>query len=141
DNVPTREMIVRLLEREGWPILQASNGKMAVELLQKNTPSVVLLDLLMPEMDGFAVLRTMRANANWRDIPVVVLTSLDLTAEVRTFLEQQAERVLQKGSYSREELLREVRDSVAEFMRRRGLSTPPFTTDSAAAPAGVSQKN
>ena len=126
DDPPTRNMIVRLIEREGWPALQAENGKVALDLLAKHVPSVVLLDLLMPEVDGFAVLRAMRAHAVWRDIPVVVLTSLDLTAEVRGFLENQAERVLQKGSYSRDELLREVRDSVEEFMRRTGRSNPPF---------------
>jgi CheY-like chemotaxis protein len=84
------------------------------------------------------VLRAMRAHQAWRDIPVVVLTSLDLTAEVRKFLEQQAERVLQKGSYSREELLREVRDSVAEFMRRKGLSNPPFANQPS--PAGANKR-
>jgi CheY-like chemotaxis protein len=133
DDAPTRNMIVRVLEREGWPALQAENGRVALDLLERHTPSVVLLDLLMPELDGFSVLRAMRAHAVWRDIPVVVLTSLDLTAEVRGFLEQQAERVLQKGSYSRDELLREVRDSVEEFMRRRGRSNPPFTAPPPAA--------
>ena len=135
DDAPTRNMIVRLLEREGWPALQAENGRIALDLLERHTPSVVLLDLLMPELDGFSVLRAMRAHAVWRDIPVVVLTSLDLTAEVRGFLEQQAERVLQKGSYSRDELLREVRDSVEEFMRRRSRSGPPFAPRASAAPA------
>jgi signal transduction histidine kinase/CheY-like chemotaxis protein len=127
DNAAVREMIVRLLEREGWPSLEAANGRIALELLQQHTPSVVLLDLLMPELDGFSVLREMRANPAWRDIPVVVLTSLDLTAEVRRFLEQQAERVLQKGRYTRDQLLHEVRDSVNEFMRRRSKSAAPFS--------------
>ena len=137
DDAPTRNMIVRLLEREGWPALQAENGRVALDLLERHTPSVVLLDLLMPELDGFSVLRAMRAHAVWRDIPVVVLTSLDLTAEVRGFLEKQAERVLQKGSYSRDELLREVRDSVDEFMRRRGRSGPPFASAPAASAAAT----
>jgi signal transduction histidine kinase/CheY-like chemotaxis protein len=128
DNAAVREMIVRLLDREGWPALEAENGRVALELLKQHTPSVVLLDLLMPELDGFSVLREMRANPAWRDIPVVVLTSLDLTAEVRRFLEQQAERVLQKGRYTRDELLQEVRDSVNEFMRRRSKSTAPFSS-------------
>jgi signal transduction histidine kinase/CheY-like chemotaxis protein len=128
DNAAVREMIVRLLEREGWPSLEAANGRIALELLQQHTPSVVLLDLLMPELDGFSVLREMRSNPLWRDIPVVVLTSLDLTAEVRRFLEQQAERVLQKGRYTRDQLLQEVRESVNEFMRRRSKSSAPFST-------------
>jgi signal transduction histidine kinase/CheY-like chemotaxis protein len=128
DDPPTRLMVSRLIEREGWLAVPAENGRRALELLKTFTPSVVLLDLLMPEVDGFSVLREMRANAAWRDIPVVVLTSLDLTGEVRRLLQQQAERVLQKGRYTKEELLKEVRNAVAEFVHR-GLvaSRPPFS--------------
>jgi CheY-like chemotaxis protein len=121
DDQPTRVMVARLIEREGWLAVQAENGRRALELLRTFTPSVVLLDLLMPEVDGFAVLREMRANPAWREIPVVVLTSLDLTGEVRRLLYQQAERVLQKGLYTKDELLSEVRDSVSEFARRGGV--------------------
>ena len=113
-------MIVRLVEREGWMAIPAENGRKALELLKTFTPSLVLLDLLMPEVDGFAVLREMRSSATWRDIPVVVVTSLDLTGEVRRLLQQQAERVLQKGRYTTSELLNEVRNSVSEFVRRQG---------------------
>jgi CheY-like chemotaxis protein len=128
DDPPTRLMVCRLIEREGWVAVPAENGRRALELLKTFTPSVVLLDLLMPEVDGFSVLREMRAKAEWRDIPVVVLTSLDLTGEVRKLLQQQAERVLQKGRYTKEELLKEVRNAVAEFVHR-GLvaSRPPFS--------------
>jgi CheY-like chemotaxis protein len=127
DDPPTRLMVSRLIEREGWLAVPAENGRRALELLKTFTPSVVLLDLLMPEVDGFSVLREMRGNPAWRDIPVVVLTSLDLTGEVRRLLQQQAERVLQKGRYTKEELLKEVRNAVAEFVHR-GLiaSRPPF---------------
>jgi len=98
----------------------AADGRQAMELLGTFTPSLVLLDLLMPEVDGFSVLREMRASETWRDIPVVVVTSLDLTGEVRRLLQQQAERVLQKGRYTTSELLDEVRNSVNEFIRRKG---------------------
>jgi len=141
DDTASREVIVRLLDREGWIAMEAENGRKALEMLKVHTPSVVLLDLLMPELDGFSVLREMRAHPEWRDIPVVVLTSLDLTAEVRQFLERQAERVLQKGSYSREELLKEVRDSVGEFMRRRSLSNPPFPSAGVQRPASNSSNS
>jgi len=128
DDPPTRLMVCRLVEREGWLAVPAENGRRALDLLKTFTPSVVLLDLLMPEVDGFSVLREMRASPQWRDIPVVVLTSLDLTGEVRRLLQQQAERVLQKGRYTREKLLKEVRDAVADFAHRglRG-SRPPFS--------------
>jgi len=120
DDASTREMIVRLVEREGWMAVPAADGRQAMELLGTFTPSLVLLDLLMPEVDGFSVLREMRASETWRDIPVVVVTSLDLTGEVRRLLQQQAERVLQKGRYTTSELLDEVRNSVNEFIRRKG---------------------
>jgi CheY-like chemotaxis protein len=134
DDQPTRVMVARLIEREGWLALQAENGRRALEMLKKFTPSVVLLDLLMPEVDGFAVLREMRANPAWREIPVVVLTSLDLTAEVRRLLHQQAERVLQKGRYTKEELLKEVRDAVTEFARRPVPGAKPAAAPASARP-------
>src|ERR1035437_3995769 len=125
DDPPPRLMVSRLIEREGWVAVQAENGRRALDLLKTFTPSVVLLDLLMPEVDGFSVLREMRANLEWREIPVVVLTSLDLTGEVRRLLHQPAERVLQKGRYTREELLKEVRDAVADFAGRRIRGSRP----------------
>ncbi len=126
DDAPTREVIVRLLTRENWPVVQAENGRQAIEIMQAAPPSLVLLDLLMPELDGFGVLRAMRVNPDWRDIPVVVLTSIDLTNEIRNLLQQQANRVFQKGTYSKEELLREIRSSVDEFIKRRSVSGVPF---------------
>ena len=125
-------MIVRLVEREGWMASPAENGRKALDLLKTFTPSLVLLDLLMPEVDGFAVLREMRSSATWRDIPVVVVTSLDLTGEVRRLLQQQAERVLQKGRYTTSELLNEVRNSVSEFIRRQGSAPAAPASRSAA---------
>jgi DNA-binding response OmpR family regulator len=131
DDLPTREMIVRMVEREGWPVQTAENGEAALAQLARYTPSLVLLDLLMPGLDGFAVLREMREHAKWRDIPVVVVTSLDLNPDTRLLLDQQAQKVLKKGSYSREELMREVRNSVTDFMRRRASSSPfPGSTGS-----------
>ena len=127
DDPATREMIVRLVEREGWMAVPAENGRRALELLRTFTPSLVLLDLLMPEVDGFSVLREMRAHPKWHDIPVVVVTSLDLTGEVRRLLQQQAERVLQKGRYTTAELLNEVRSTVSEFLNRAGRPPAPPT--------------
>ena len=130
DDNPTREMIVRMVEREGWPVRTAEHGEAALAQLATFTPSLVLLDLLMPGLDGFAVLRMMRETPAWREIPVVVVTSLDLSPDTRLLLDQQAQKVLKKGSYSREELLREVRNSVSDFMRRRA-SSPPFVPSDA----------
>lgn len=143
DDAPTREVIVRLLERENWPIIEAENGRRALDLMQTQPPSLVVLDLLMPELDGFGVLRAMRVNPDWRDIPVVVLTSIDLTNEIRALLQQQADRVFQKGTYSKEELLAEIRTSVEAFIKRRSQSTAPFPNLSSppASPGPTSAKS
>ncbi|MCF3649308.1 response regulator [Synoicihabitans lomoniglobus] len=113
DDDTIRNMIGRMLSREGWEVVLAPNGRAAMDTMQEQVPALVLLDLMMPELDGFGVLREMRANDALRDIPVVVLTSLDLTGSVRQLLKQQTDRVLQKGSYSKEELLAEVRSAVS----------------------------
>ncbi len=119
DDDTIRHMVGRLLSREGWEVVLAPNGRAAMEAMRDTAPALVLLDLMMPELDGFGVLREMRADELLRHVPVVVLTSLDLTGSVRQLLKQQTDRVLQKGSYSKEQLLAEVRDAVSELSRRR----------------------
>ena len=81
DDPMTREMLRRILSKRGWSVTEAANGSDALSVLGRTRPAVVLLDLMMPGMDGFEVLDAMRREANWRDIPVVVVTAKDLTTE------------------------------------------------------------
>jgi CheY-like chemotaxis protein len=81
--------------------------------MREHGPALILLDLMMPEMDGFQFVETLRQQEAWRAIPVVVLTAKDLTPNDRQRLNGYVERLLQKGTYSQEELLREVRHLVA----------------------------
>jgi CheY-like chemotaxis protein len=106
-------MLRRILAKEGWAVTEAVNGREALERVAENRPELILLDLMMPEMDGFAFLEALRRQEAWRAIPVVVLTAKDLTSHDRQRLNGYVERLLQKGTYSQEELLREVRDLVA----------------------------
>jgi CheY-like chemotaxis protein len=80
--------------------------------MEQNQPELILLDLMMPEMDGFQFLEEVRKHEAWRSIPVIVITAKTLTAEDRQRLNGSVEKILQKGAYSREELIREVRDLV-----------------------------
>ena len=80
--------------------------------LPKAPPAVMLLDLIMPEMDGFEVLRAVRQDAAWRDIPVVIITSKDLSREELEWLRGHAMDVFQKGAYGRAELIAAVRTMV-----------------------------
>ena len=77
-----------------------------------------MLDLMMPEMDGFEFLVELREHAEWRDIPVLVVTAKNLTAEERSRLNGDVERVLQKGGFQLEELLREIARVLPESIAR-----------------------
>ena len=109
DEADARAHVCAYLGREGFPVVAAENGVRALETLEAERPCLVLLDLMMPEMDGFGFLRALRARPDWRDIPVVVLTAKDITAEDRRRLAGQADRVLAKGTTGLSELARELR--------------------------------
>ena len=121
DDAATRQVLRRALARGGWPVTEAENGRVALHRVAENEPAAILLDLMMPEMDGFRFLTELRQNEAWRSIPVVVLTARDLSSEERLRLRGQVETILQKGASSREELLREVRKVVADCAGRGAL--------------------
>ena len=112
DDPDFRELARRLLGREGYTVIEAENGRAALARLGDATPGVILLDLMMPEMDGFDVVAAIQGNAAWRAIPIVVITAKDLSPEDHERLNGYVTRVLQKGALSRETLLTEVRDLV-----------------------------
>jgi signal transduction histidine kinase/CheY-like chemotaxis protein len=115
DDAGLRSVLRRALEMEKWTVVEADNGLVALERIQASIPSVILLDLVMPVMDGFAMLAELRKREDCRQIPVVVITAKDLTQEERERLRGQADKILEKGSYVRADLLREVRNCVARF--------------------------
>ena len=96
DDADTRERLRALLERDGWGVREAEHGRDALDRLAEGLPSLVLLDLTMPTMDGFTFLNEMRKRPGCAAIPVVVLTALDLTREDRRRL-AGASQVLNKG--------------------------------------------
>jgi chemosensory pili system protein ChpA (sensor histidine kinase/response regulator) len=75
DSLTVRRVTQRLLEREGWRVALAKDGQQALELLEREPPALVLTDLEMPRLDGFELLRRMRAEPRWSGIPVIVITS------------------------------------------------------------------
>lgn len=113
DDPATRLMLRRVLEKEGWHVSEAENGRVGLECVARRRPALILLDLMMPEIDGFQFVSTLRAREEWRAIPVVVVTAKDLTYEDRLRLRGSIEKILQKGAYTREALLHEIRDLVA----------------------------
>ncbi|MCB9676041.1 MAG: response regulator [Alphaproteobacteria bacterium] len=119
DQDDVRELVRRTLSADGWRVREAANGREALAAIEERPPTVMLLDLMMPEMDGFELLEVLAQREDLADLPVVVMTAMDLTSEQRAQLEQRVERILQKSGYTREELLNVVRDKVTAHALRR----------------------
>ena len=109
DDEPTRELLCRNLRGEGWTVESAENGAVALERIEASLPDLIVLDLMMPVMDGFEFLTNLRLRADAADVPVLVLTAKDLTAEDHERLRIGAQRVLQKSEFNRPQLLAQVR--------------------------------
>ena len=125
DDQGTRRAVTQTLEKEGWQVDQAENGVQALASLAEREPAVILLDLMMPEMDGFEFLEHFHTNNSWQDITVVVLTAKDLTSEERDLLNGGVERVLAKGTVNRDHFLEKVKRAVATIAFSDASDTPP----------------
>jgi PAS domain S-box-containing protein len=124
DDGLARTMLRRSLEQAGWEVVEADGGRAALQRLEERVPRLVLLDLMMPEMDGFEVAARMQADSRWHDVPVVVVTAKDLTDDDRRRLGGAADRVIQKGGFSRDILLDQVNDLVRPVARAAVLPAP-----------------
>ncbi|MGB3495090.1 MAG: DAHL domain-containing protein [Elainellaceae cyanobacterium] len=109
DDPNVRDLLQRQLEHVGWRVVVAADGQAALDQLQKEPPGLILLDLIMPEIDGFEVVSQLRSHPEWCHIPVIAITAKTLTQKDRQRLKGQIQRVYQKGSYERLDMLSEVR--------------------------------
>jgi signal transduction histidine kinase len=109
-----RKMMAHLLELEGWRVFQAENGQVALEHLNDKKPALILLDLLMPTMDGFEFLVQLREQEKWRSTPVVVLTARELTAEEHARLNDYAQTIFKKEAYNQEKLVVYIHQMIAD---------------------------
>jgi len=125
DDPSSRELVAQMLAKEGWAVTEAENGRLAFDRLEGARPDLIVLDLMMPEMDGFEFAGRLRRDPRWRDVPVLVVTAKDLTDEDRARLNGHVMGVIRKGAYSREELLDEIRRELAPLVRRNLPSHAP----------------
>jgi CheY-like chemotaxis protein len=125
DDALQRERMLGWLTGPQWSVREAANGREALDRLQQDKPDVILLDLMMPEMDGFAVVAALQKEAAWRDIPVVVITARDLDAKDRERLNSGVQTVLVKETFRAADLV--------ERIRRVVQSQPPVTSGMEAA--------
>ena len=110
DSADSRRLIRRILQSQGdYQILEAPNGQEGLDLIRRERPDLIILDLMMPEMDGFAVLDALRTSAETAEIPVIVASAKELTADEKTRLGGQIQALMQKGDFMNDEFLDEVR--------------------------------
>jgi signal transduction histidine kinase/DNA-binding response OmpR family regulator len=128
DDPEARRWLARALTAEGWQASEAEDGKAALAAVRKRRPDLILLDLLMPKMDGFEFLARLQADAKGPRVPVVVVTAADLTEDDHRRLNGAVEQVLLKQACSREELLRALRELVGRLVAGR-LALPEVIGD------------
>jgi signal transduction histidine kinase/DNA-binding response OmpR family regulator len=118
DDGAMRSLFSRALSEDGWIVDEAENGAQALERATERRPDLVVLDLMMPVMDGFDFLFEFRLRDDWTAVPVIVVTAKDLTEEDRQRLNGGVERIIEKGALTRTQLLTRVR----EFVEKHGTS-------------------
>jgi PAS domain S-box-containing protein len=124
DEPMSRQLARDMLEHDNWTVIEAENGRVALERMESAQVDLILLDLMMPEMDGFAFMAELRKHEAWHGIPVLVLTAKDLTEEDRRRLNGDVLGYLRKGETSREDLLRQLRREVCTSLRRKPSAVP-----------------
>lgn len=108
DDPDALELAVAMLADTAYETETAMSGREALDAIARQRPNAILLDLMLPEMDGFEVVHRMSLNPEWRTIPVILLTARDLSHEERRALDIGTVRIIQKGSFGRDELLAEI---------------------------------
>jgi PAS domain S-box-containing protein len=117
---PTRVLVVEddpdqlrsigmALAQPNWQIIEAANGRIGLDKIRESVPDVIILDLMMPEMDGFEFMANLQANRDWQHIPIFVVTALDLNERDRRRLNVGMEKILRKGNLSTGDLASRIR--------------------------------
>ncbi|MEM6252715.1 MAG: response regulator [Cyanobacteria bacterium P01_D01_bin.156] len=112
DDSDAREIMGRLLRQYDWTIALAANGLQALDYLQKTVPDLIIVDLMMPDMDGFELVKRLRQSTQWGSIPIIVISAKTLTAREQKQLEGVV-RIYQKANFNRQELLNDVKRIVS----------------------------
>jgi threonine synthase len=113
DTDEARRLIRRILQSQGnFTILEAVNGREGLALIQRELPDLVILDLMMPEMDGFSVIEALRSKQETATIPVIVATAKELTVSEKNRLGGQIQSLMQKGDFLNDEFLDEVKSLI-----------------------------
>jgi len=124
DDEAIRSLFQRALADDGWSVDEAENGAIALDLAKENRPDLVLLDLMMPVMDGFEFVMHYRQLEGCRQTPIIVVTAKDLDQGERENLLGGVERIVEKGALTKQQLLEQVRELVSQHGVPAGEGNP-----------------
>jgi CheY-like chemotaxis protein len=124
DDENVRSAIVRTLAPEGWSVAEADNGRTGLDAADSAHPDAIVLDLVMPEMNGFEFLAELRNRAWARDIPVLVVTAKDLSDAEKSSLAGSVQRVLEKSGSSQEQMLSDIGRALGALVERNRATEP-----------------
>jgi len=114
DEQTLQKALKEVLEKEGYNVLPASNGEEGLSSAKEQKPNLILLDLILPKMDGFEVLKNLKADNECREIPVIVLTNLEGSSDVGRAIELGATTYLVKAQYSLDEVTKKIKEVIGE---------------------------
>ncbi len=113
DEPDVRRLIRRILQSQGnYTLFEANDGKSAIALIKKERPNLIILDLMMPDIDGFSVMDALQSHLETKDIPIIVVTAKELTPEEKKRLKGHIQKLMQKGDFMSDDLLDEVRSLI-----------------------------
>lgn len=118
DDENIRDMLSRTATPLGWKVAEAIDGKDGLEQISRQQPDLILLDLMMPELDGFKVITALQEKPEWKKIPVIVITGKDLTIKEREQLNGYVEKVIEKNQYDFDKIFEELSASLSKFRKR-----------------------
>jgi CheY-like chemotaxis protein len=118
DEEPARRVLTQILEEQGWNVMQAEDGEAAMRIIAEHRPDLILLDLMMPKMDGFAFAAELHKHDKWQSIPIIVITAWDVTIEDRIALDGYVEKILPKRTLTKDALVSEVHHLVSACVQR-----------------------
>jgi signal transduction histidine kinase/DNA-binding response OmpR family regulator len=122
DDPDARKLTGRLLRKAGWKVVEANNGRVALQRVAEHSPDLIIVDLMMPEMDGFDLIDALRRNPDTHSTPIVVVTAKEITEEDRQRLNGSVGQVLQKAGHRRDELLAAVRKQVRACVQLKDVA-------------------
>ncbi|MAF20926.1 MAG: response regulator [Parcubacteria group bacterium] len=112
DEPNLQKLVGRFLEEEGYRAISALNGEIGLQLTKKMKPDLILLDLITPKKDGFEVLQELKKDEATKDIPVIILTNLEGSADVEKALSLGATTYLVKANYELNEVVKKIKDTL-----------------------------